>query len=541
MAGITEKHKPLINREARKHLTGKRSHISFAWQDTASYEHAVSFTIAKMMDEDMLAETRAAMTDALANGTDFATFQKRLKPYLMARGWWGQAVMGDPDTGEIQKVQLGSTRRLRTIYHTNLHTAYAAGQWERIQRNKKLFPYLKYIPSDAAEPREAHKPFYNIVLPVDDPFWSTHFPPNGWGCKCNVRALTREQAEKTGISKSPVLKDVEHINTRTGEVEYYPEGVNPSFAHNPGDRLGALLQMAEEKHGEAFARGLLDDLQRLQASLGSGGDIFSSSANIIAEGKAIAERYQEVLEQAISAGKPHEGIMEILRREGVELDGEVNAYGSKEEFVQDFQAILRRYPKSWIEASNARGRVLLEANLRRGWHSYMDEISEDTIQKMKKNPESLAEGAENFSWAFKGRHKTIQQGDSMLLVNILKADGGVSMQVHEFAHRLQDIMPELQEKFARLWAERTAGETAKTLRELTDSTLYGIGEIAKKDDFPRPYYGKMYGNEDDPQPLELMTMIFEALLGGDRGRYQELAAKPDFFHFGLALLARWQP
>ena len=108
MAGITEKHKPLINREALKHLTGKRSHISFAWQDTASYEHAVSFTVAKMMDEDMLAETRAAMTDALANGTDFATFQKRLKPYLMARGWWGQAVMGDPDTGEIQKVQLGT-------------------------------------------------------------------------------------------------------------------------------------------------------------------------------------------------------------------------------------------------------------------------------------------------------------------------------------------------------------------------------------------------------------------------------------------------
>ena len=51
----------------------------------------------------------------------------------------------------------------------------------------------------------------------------------------------------------------------------------------------------------------------------------------------------------------------------------------------------------------------------------------------------------------------------------------------------------------------------------------------------------MYGDEDDPLPLEMMTMIFEALLGGDDKRYQELAKKPDFLYFGLALLVRYQP
>lgn len=263
MAGVTPHPTRLPNREAQSHFDRKVLRPTFAWQDSTAEEHAIAFTVAKMMDEDMLAETQKALQDALAQGTDFATFKARLKPYLMARGWWGKQLMGDPQDGEIKLVQLGSTRRLRTIYHTNLHSAYAAGQWARIERNKKAFPYLKYIPSDAAFPREEHRRFYGMILPVDDPFWQTHMPPNGWGCRCNVRALTRAQAEKEGISPSPQLEDVEHINTRTGEVEHYPEGVDPSFAHNPGDRLGALLQLAEEKHGAPFAEKLLEELAGL--------------------------------------------------------------------------------------------------------------------------------------------------------------------------------------------------------------------------------------------------------------------------------------
>ena len=36
-------------------------------------------------------------------------------------------------------------------------------------------------------------------------------------------------------------------------------------------------------------------------------------------------------------------------------------------------------------------------------------------------------------------------------------------------------------------------------------------------------------------------MIFESLLGGDPKRFKELAAKPDFMYFGLALLTRYKP
>ena len=536
MAGITEKHKPLINREALKHLTGKRSHISFAWQDTASYEHAVSFTVAKMMDEDMLAETRAEMTDAFANGTDFATFPKRLKPYLMARGWWGQAVMGDPDTGEIQKVQLGSTRRLRTIYHTNLHTAYAAGQWERIQRNKKLFPYLKYIPSDAAEPRESHKPFYGMVLPVDDPFWSTHFPPNGWGCKCNVRALTREQAEKTGISKSPVLKDVEHINTRTGEVEYYPEGVNPSFAHNPGDRLEALLQMAQEKHGDAFARGLLDDLERLQAHM-STQRIFKDSASIIAEGERLYEKYQDIIAAAIQRGAGHEAIAEIMQREGVVTGEAARVVGAKAD-VDEVIEILRRYPADWVQKSNEAGVTVVQSMNNRAFARIYPNISAARIQKIIDDDLMIEKALKQAAIS-----KQIKPGDTatLLMRNIGHRDVAtrLSTHLHEFGHRLQAVIPELDALFARYWELRTKGEPMEKLAEILPGR-FRADELTKKDAFPHPYWGKIYGDEDDPQPKEMLTMSFQALLGGDRELFDLLHSDEALFRFTLAVLTRWR-
>ena len=536
MAGITEKHKPLINREALKHLTGKRSHISFAWQDTASYEHAVSFTVAKMMDEDMLGETRAAVTDALANGTDFATFQKRLKPYLMARGWWGQAVMGDPETGEITKVQLGSTRRLRTIYHTNLHTAYAAGQWERIQRNKKLFPYLKYIPSDAGEPRESHKPFYNMVLPVDDPFWQTHFPPNGWGCRCNVRALTRRQAEKEHISESPQLKDVEHINTRTGEVEHYPEGVDPSFAHNPGDRLGALLKMAQEKHGEAFARGLLDDLERLQAHM-STQRIFKDSASIIAEGERLYEQYKDIIASAIERGTGHEAIMEIMQREGVVTGETARVVGAKAD-ADEVIDMLRRYPADWVQKSNEAGITAVQSIKSRAFARVYPNISAARIQKIINDDLAVEEALKQAVIDNK-----IKPGDTatLLVRNIGHRDIArrLSTHVHEFGHRLQTVMPELDALFARYWELRTQGDKIEKLTELFPGR-FRPDELTKKDAFPDPYWGKIYGDEDDPQPKEMLTMSFQALLGGEQELFDLLHRDEALFRFTLAVLTRWR-
>src|SRR3546814_8813919 len=62
-----------------------------------------------------LQDIRAALDEAMANGTTFERFSKDLRPTLEAKGWWGRKNMLDPLDGKIKSVQLGSPRRLGKI------------------------------------------------------------------------------------------------------------------------------------------------------------------------------------------------------------------------------------------------------------------------------------------------------------------------------------------------------------------------------------------------------------------------------------------
>ncbi len=252
----------LIDKMALQHLQSKKLEASFSHYDIWLDQHAYAFTVAKMMDEDLLAETRQALADALANGTSFREFKQRLKPFLMSRGWWGEQMMIDPMDDEPKMVQLGSTRRLKTIFQTNIATAHASARWQRIQANKRGLPYLRYNASHAQHQRDAHKRYYGLVLPVEHPIWQQIFPPNGYGCKCSVTQLTRGQAERAGISEEPNFEFVEVENPRTGEVVRVPRDIEPSFAHNHVNRQKAVLDLASDKHGESFGKELAQDSQK---------------------------------------------------------------------------------------------------------------------------------------------------------------------------------------------------------------------------------------------------------------------------------------
>lgn len=262
MSGILFNPVGLIDRAALEHLQSKKLLPGFSHWDVWLDLHACAFTVAKMMDEDLLQETRDAALSALASGTDWRIFKQRLKPYLMAKGWWGEQVMIDPLDDTPKLVQLGSTRRLKTIFQTNMATAYAAGHWARIEADQDALPYLRYNPSAADRQRDHHKRFYGLILPVSHPLWQQIFPPNGYGCQCSVSQLTRRQAEREGISAEPQIEYVEVENPRTGQTVRVPKSIEPSFAHNHARKSGNLLELATEKHGTAFAQKLLQQREQ---------------------------------------------------------------------------------------------------------------------------------------------------------------------------------------------------------------------------------------------------------------------------------------
>ena len=172
---------PTPPKEALEFFRNKGFKIGFDFRDVWREEHATAFTVAKAMSIDVLESIRGELDKALAEGRTFRRFQQDLTPTLQKLGWWGTKPLTDPKTGKTVPARLGSPRRLRTIYRTNLRTARAAGQWERAQRTKQTHPFLIYLLGPSEVHRVLHVQWHGTVLPIDDPWWKTHLPPNGWG------------------------------------------------------------------------------------------------------------------------------------------------------------------------------------------------------------------------------------------------------------------------------------------------------------------------------------------------------------------------
>jgi hypothetical protein len=250
--------------EITRYFEQKSLKPAFSWQDVWAEEHAYAFTVAKAVDAELLGLFKSSIQRAIENGQGFETWRRELGPELQRLGWYGPRKVDDP-TGKWKSkiVDFSRPARLQTIFWSNVRAARAAGQWERIQRTKKGLPYLLYVRTTSAEPRPQHLAWAGIILPVDHDFWKTHFPPNGWGCKCAVRQITRMEYERlaaTGdyLLEPPTIETRPFVNKRTGEVTYVPVGIDPGWHTNPGlSRARTLVEnvaMRLEQAGEEAAK-----------------------------------------------------------------------------------------------------------------------------------------------------------------------------------------------------------------------------------------------------------------------------------------------
>ena len=248
---------PLPPKEAIRFFEPKGLKPGFAWQDVWQAEHAAAFTVAKMTQIDLLADVKASLDKALADGASFEAWKKSVQPMLEARGWWGRAMMTDPLDGELKSVQLGSPRRLRIIYDTNMRMSRAAGAWDRIQERKKTRPYLRYVAVLDEQTRDDHRRWHGVILSVDHRFWRSHYPPNGWKCRCAVEQLAPRDLEREGwrvttpeeLDKTGWKEARDWTNARTGETVSVPVGIDPGFGYNVGtaSRLAEGQRLLAEK------------------------------------------------------------------------------------------------------------------------------------------------------------------------------------------------------------------------------------------------------------------------------------------------------
>lgn len=191
------------------------------WADVWQDAHNRAFMVAGATKTDLLADFRQAVDAAIAEGRSLGWFRREFDTIVARHGW--------AHTGP-------SGWRAELVFDTNLRQAYNAGREVQIERAKGRRPYGLYQHGGSEYPRELHLSWHNLVLPLDHPWWRTHSPQNGYGCKCKKFTLSEAELKRRGLKVGPAPDNgsYEWVDQVTGEVHRIPRGIDPGFDYRPG-------------------------------------------------------------------------------------------------------------------------------------------------------------------------------------------------------------------------------------------------------------------------------------------------------------------
>lgn len=103
---------------------------------------------------------------------------------------------------------------LRAEYNSAIAQAQTASFWQEIEADKGSFPMLVYKTVGDGRVRPEHASLDGIARPVDDKFWSTYMPPNGWNCRCRVGQEMADYPKTSlrGFKKPDSVPDIFQFN-----------------------------------------------------------------------------------------------------------------------------------------------------------------------------------------------------------------------------------------------------------------------------------------------------------------------------------------
>ncbi len=485
------------------------------WDDIWTSAHDRAFIVAGAQKADLLTDLRAAV-DKAVTGQSIGEFRKDFAAAVRRSGWSGWAGEG---------TAAGEAWRTRVIYQTNVATSYAAGRWTQLNDPdlKAVRPYWLYVHADGVlNPRPLHALWgaSRLTLLNDHPFWKTHFPPNGWFCNCRVKAV-RRPAE--GAASEPP-EGWDSIDSKTGA----PPGIDKGWSYAPGASLTdftrqTALDKAAKLH-PALRESLINDISQTQVR-SSALQAPKSLDEFIAAGRIITDRLGAV-NSPESAVAHHAALMDLLAKEvGTSTAAKVASTGGGAKLVKEAS---QRYPDTWTQKADQLGPLFARASSgrnARGFHH---------TEKTKS-----AINLPGF-----GTVRNVQPGTGWIEVRA----GDIGNAIHEYAHRLQSALPELDDLFQALHQRRTQGAPLERLKDLTPHSNYAVSEVTRKDGYRCAYQGREYAHVPDKPALEVMTMALEDVLGLVKESPQRVknfesvyAQDREMFDFVVGLLRWWSP
>lgn len=213
------------------------------WTDLWREHHAHGFMVAGAFRADLLEDLRLAVHQAIESGTTLQQFKQQFGAIVDKHGWSHRG---------------GRSWRARVIYDTNVRQSFNAGRWAQLTSAdmQKVRPYGMYRHNDkgiSKVPRPLHLSWNGLVLPLSHPWWKSHAPQNGWGCKCGIRALSDRDLARMGKAGPDIAPDdgtYTWVDPR-GTAHQIPNGIDPGFDYNVGE--AALALPAARRFGERIA------------------------------------------------------------------------------------------------------------------------------------------------------------------------------------------------------------------------------------------------------------------------------------------------
>ncbi len=213
------------------------------WKDVRQSGHDCGFMVAGAAKADLLADLAASVDRVIGEGKSIDAFRKDFNAIVDRHGW--------SYTGERMW-------RTRVIHTTNMSASYAAGRLAQLRAGR--FKYWMYKHSDSVRyPRPLHVSWDGLTLPADHPWFRTHFPPNGWGCRCRVIGISSAAAARRQGGRMAVDAPDDGTDPATGT----PAGIDPGWDYMPGDTVADTVAAMAKKTvqweytlAKAFMRGV---------------------------------------------------------------------------------------------------------------------------------------------------------------------------------------------------------------------------------------------------------------------------------------------
>lgn len=231
-------------RDAIEYIRSQGLTVTWNWWERLSWIDEHSFTVAKVVKLEILQLIQNMIEEALETGITLETFMREVNTELATAGWLERTTPLGP---------LPPYRWL-TIFRTNLRSAYNAARWRVFEENAVNRPYLMWIHVNrgALGPRDRpeHVRLHGIVLPLNDPFWTYFYPPQGYNCRCRVRSFSQQQVERRGLlvqhSHGVISSEPVQVGNTTTEIKVF-KGLDrkgkpfeahtePGFDFNAGQR-----------------------------------------------------------------------------------------------------------------------------------------------------------------------------------------------------------------------------------------------------------------------------------------------------------------